>query len=221
MPRPAPLVFLVDVDNTLLDNDGLVEDLMQHIEREGGATSRDRYAQILEQVRSRLGYVDYLGALQQYRDEHVDDLGLLEISSFLIDYPFPKRLFPGALEVLARLRTLGTTVILSDGDVVFQPRKVRCSGIWHAVDGRVLIYIHKEEKLDAVEHRYPARHYVMIDDKINLLHAIKSTWRDRVTTVMPRQGHYAHDPRLLAAHPPADVTVDHIADLLRPDLLQL
>ena len=217
MPGQAPLVFLVDVDNTLLDNDALVEDLMQHIERECGATSRDRYAQILEQVRSRLGYVDYLGALQQYRAEHVDDLRLLEISSFLIDYPFANRLYPAALEVLARLRSLGTTVILSDGDVVFQPRKVRCSGLWDAVDGRVLIYIHKEKMLDAVEHRYPARHYVMIDDKIHILHAIKSAWQDRVTTVMPRQGHYAHDPRLLAANPPADVTVDHIADLLRQE----
>jgi FMN phosphatase YigB (HAD superfamily) len=221
MQKQRPLVFLVDVDNTLLDNDGLVEDLMQHIEREGGAMSRDRYAQILEQVRSRLGYVDYLGALQQYRIEHVDDLRLLEISSFLIDYPFPSRLFPRALEVLARLQSLGTTVILSDGDVVFQPRKVRCSGIWEAVDGRVLIYIHKEKMLDAVEQLYPARHYVMIDDKINLLHAIKSEWQDRVTTVMPRQGHYAHDPRLLAAHPPADVTVDRIADLLRHDFARL
>ena len=217
MPGQAPLVFLVDVDNTLLDNDALVEDLMQHIERECGATSRDRYAQILEQVRSRLGYVDYLGALQQYRAEHVDDLRLLEISTFLIEYPFASRLYPAALEVLARLRSLGTTVILSDGDVVFQPRKVRCSGLWDAVEGRVLIYIHKEKMLDAVEHRYPARHYVMIDDKIHILHAIKSAWQDRVTTVMPRQGHYAHDPRLLAANPPADVTVDHIADLLRQE----
>ncbi len=217
MQGPAPLVFLVDVDNTLLDNDRLVEDLMQHIELECGASSRDRYAQILEQVRSRLGYVDYLGALQQYREEHVDDLRLLDISSFLIDYPFASRLYPGALEVLARLGSVGTTVILSDGDVIFQPRKVRRSGLWDAVEERVLIYIHKEKMLDAVEHRYPARHYVMIDDKIHVLHAIKSTWQDRVTTVMPRQGHYAHDPRLLAAHPPADVTVDHIADLLRQD----
>ncbi|MGH8218149.1 MAG: HAD family hydrolase [Steroidobacteraceae bacterium] len=217
MQDRAPLAFLVDVDNTLLDNDQLVEDLMQHIERKCGARSRDRYAQILEQVRSRLGYVDYLGALQQYRLEHVEDLRLLEISSFLIDYPFERRLYPGALEVLAKLRSLGTTIILSDGDVIFQPRKVRCSGLWDAVDGRVLIYIHKEKMLDAVEQRYPAGHYVMIDDKIHVLHAIKSTWQARVTTVMPRQGHYAHDPRLLAANPPADVTVEQIADLLRYD----
>jgi FMN phosphatase YigB (HAD superfamily) len=212
---PAPLVFLVDVDNTLLDNDALVEDLMQHIERECGAMSRERYAQILEQVRAGLGYVDYLGALQQYRLEHVEDLRLLEISSFLIEYPFATRLYPGALEALARLRSLGTTVILSDGDVIFQPRKVHRSGLWDAVDGRVLIYIHKEKMLDEVERRFPARHYVMIDDKVQVLHAIKSIWRDRVTTVMPRQGHYAHDPQLLAAHPPADVTIERIAELLR------
>ncbi len=217
----APLVFLVDVDNTLLDNDGLVEHLMDYIERECGATSRERYAQILEQVRSRLGYVDYLGALQQYRTEHLDDLRLLDISSFLIDYPFATRLYPGALDVLAQLQSYGTTVILSDGDVVFQPRKVRRSGLWDAVDGRVLIYIHKERMLDAVERRCPARRYVMIDDKIHVLHAIKSEWGDRVTTIMPRQGHYAHDPRLLGAYPPADVTVDHIADLLRHDFAAL
>ena len=221
MSDRAPLVFLIDVDNTLLDNDALVADLMQYIERECGRASQERYAQILEQVRTRLGYVDYLGALQQYRDEHIDDLRLLDISSFLIDYPFPSRLYPGALEVLARLRTLGTTVILSDGDVVFQPRKVRRSGLWDAVEGRVLIYIHKEKMLDAVARRYPARHYVMLDDKIRVLHAIKSAWQHRVTTVMPRQGHYAHDPRLLAEYPPADITVDCIADVLQQDFTNL
>jgi FMN phosphatase YigB (HAD superfamily) len=215
---PAPVVFLIDVDNTLLDNDALVDELMAHIEKECGARSRARYREILEQVRSRLGYVDYLGALQQYRAEHVDDLRLLEISAFLIDYPFASRLYPGALDVLAHLGAHGETVILSDGDVVFQPRKVQRSGLWSAVDGRVLIYIHKERMLDAVERRHPARRYVMIDDKIHVLHAIKSAWGDRVTTVMPRQGHYAHDPRLLGAHPPADVTVEHIADLLNREV---
>ena len=220
MSDRAPLVFLLDVDNTLFDNDGLIADLMQFIERECGASSRDRYSQILEQVRTRLGYVDYLGALQQYRIEHVADLRLLQISSFLIDYPFQSRLYPRALEVVARLRSLGTTVILSDGDVVFQPLKVRRSGLWDAVEGRVLIYIHKEKMLDSVEKLYPARHYVMIDDKIHVLNAIKSVWQDRVTTIMPRQGHYAHDPRLLAANPPADITVDHIADVIQLDFSQ-
>lgn len=217
MRELAPPVFLLDVDNTLLDNDGLVESLMDYIERECGAASRQEYARILEQVRTELGYVDYLGALQRYRVENVNDLRLLDISTFLIDYPFESRLYPFALDVVAHLGGRGKTVILSDGDVVFQPRKVRRSGLWRAVDGRVLIYIHKERMLDAVERQFPARRYVMIDDKINLLHAIKSVWGDRVTTIMPRQGHYAHDPKLLQAHPPPDVTVDRIADLLDHD----
>ncbi len=211
----AGLVFLVDVDNTLLDNDQLIRDLMSHLEREYGAATRERYSQILEQVRSSLGYVDYLGALQQYRTEHLDDPRLLQMSSFLVDYPFASRLYPGALEVLEHLGASGTTVILSDGDVVFQPRKVQRSGLWSAVDGRVLIYIHKEQMLAAVERRYPARRYVMIDDKARILHAVKLAWGDRVTTIMPRQGHYAHDPALLASVPPPDLTVERIADLLQ------
>ena len=220
MPERAPvvpLVFLVDVDNTLLDNDQLVEDLMMHIQREHGAASRVRYAQILEQVRSHLGYVDYLGALQQYRDEHIDDMRLLSLSSFLVDYPFATRLYPGALDVLAHLGKHGRTVILSDGDVVFQPRKVMRSGLWHAVGGRVLIYIHKEEMLSAVERLYPARRYVVIDDKIRILHAIKQVWQARVTTILPRQGHYARDAGTMASFPPPDHSVERIADLLKHD----
>jgi FMN phosphatase YigB (HAD superfamily) len=214
------LVFLVDVDNTLLDNDRLIQDLMDHLEHEYGAASRERYAQILEQVRSQIGYVDYLGALQQYRLEHVDDQRLLRMSSFLVDYPFALRLYPGALEVLAHLRTQGTTVILSDGDVVFQPRKVERSGLWGAVDGRVLIYVHKEQMLRDVEARFAARRYVMIDDKIRILSALKSAWGARVTTVLPRQGHYAHDAVAMASFPPADRTVEHIADLLQHDFTE-
>jgi FMN phosphatase YigB (HAD superfamily) len=215
---PAPLVFLVDVDNTLLDNDRLIRDLMSHIEHEYGVESRERYSQILEQVRSQLGYVDYLGALQQYRLEHIDDPRLLQMSSFLVDYPFANRLYPGALDVLEHLGAQGTTVILSDGDVVFQPRKVERSGLWSAVEGRVLIYVHKEHMLHAVESRYPARHYVMIDDKIRILYAVKSFWGDRVTTVLPRQGHYAHDPVAMASFPPADLTVERIGDLLQQEV---
>ena len=214
---PAPLVFLVDVDNTLLDNDHIIHDLMSHIEREYGAQSRERYSQILEQLRSQLGYVDYLGALQQYRLEHVDDPRLLQMSSFLADYPFANRLYPGALDVLEYLGARGVTVILSDGDVVFQPRKVWRSGLWEAVDGRVLIYVHKEQMLHAVESRYPAQRYVLIDDKIRILYAVKSFWGARVTTVLPRQGHYAHDPVAMASFPPADRTVERIADLLQED----
>jgi FMN phosphatase YigB (HAD superfamily) len=211
----APLVFLIDVDNTLLDNDWLIRDLMSHLEREYGADSRERYSQILEQVRSQLGYADYLGALQQYRLEHMDDPRLLQMSSFLVDYPFANRLYPNALDVLEHLATQGLTVILSDGDVVFQPRKVERSGLWEAVDGRVLIYVHKEQMLHAVESRYPALRYVMIDDKIGILHAVKSHWGDRVTTVLPHQGHFAHDPVALASFPAPDLTIERIADLLQ------
>jgi FMN phosphatase YigB (HAD superfamily) len=212
-----PVVFLLDVDNTLFDNDALIRDLMDHLESEYGAASRDRYAQILESVRSRLGYVDYLGALQEYRLGDLDDPRLLNMSSFLVDYPFPDRLYPNVMQVLSHLSRYGLTVILSDGDVVFQPRKVQRSGLWDAVGGRVLIYIHKEEMLDAVAAHYPARRYVMIDDKIRILHALKQAWGDRVMTVLPRQGHYAHDPALMSAYPPADLTVERIADLVHHD----
>ena len=215
------IVFLVDVDNTLLDNDRLISDLMEHIATEYGAASRERYSQILESVRAQLGYVDYLGALQQYRLEHLEAQGLLGMSSFLIDYPFVQRLYPQALEVLAHLQCMGETVILSDGDVVFQPRKIQRSGIWDAVAGRVLIYVHKEQMLQSVEQRYPARHYVMIDDKLRILDALRTQWQDRVTTVFPRQGHYAHDTAAIAGFAPADVTIECIAELLDYDARDL
>ena len=218
---PAALVFLLDVDNTLLDNDALVAQLMSHLERQYGVASRKEYQRILESLRARIGYVDYLGALQRYRVEHVDDERLLCMSSYLVDYPFAERLYPGALEVVAHLSRLGTTVILSDGDVVFQPRKVQRSGLWDAVEGRVLIYVHKERMLDAVEHHFPARHYVLVDDKVRILDAVKRSWGERVTTVFPRQGHYALDPALTAAYPTPDVTVNAIADLKGLDAAQL
>jgi FMN phosphatase YigB (HAD superfamily) len=213
----ADIVFLIDVDNTLLDNDRLIADLMNHIATEYGAANRDRYSQILEEVRTKIGYVDYLGALQQYRLEHLDAQGLLGMSSFLIDYPFAERLYPKALQVLAHLQNMGDTVILSDGDVVFQPRKIQRSGIWDAVQGRVLIYVHKEQMLQFVQQRFPARHYVMIDDKLRILDSLRSQWQDRVTTVFPRQGHYAHDTAAIAGFAPADVTVERIGDLLNYD----
>jgi FMN phosphatase YigB (HAD superfamily) len=211
---PAPVVFLVDVDNTLLDNDQIQDDLKRHLEREFGATTRDRYWAILEALFVELGYRDYLGALQRYRVEHLKDVHLMSMSSYLVDYPFADRLYPGALDVIERLRTLGPTVILSDGDVVFQPRKVERSGIWEAVDGNVLIYIHKEDELDDVARRYPAQHYVLIDDKPRILAAVKEAWGDRVTTVFPRQGQYARDAK---SYRPADVTVERIGDLLTHD----
>ena len=207
------IVFLFDVDNTLLDNDRSVEDLRLHIEREFGAKSRDRYFAILEDLRAELGYTDYLGALQRYRVEKECDPRLLAMSSFLLDYPFKNCLYPRALDILEHTSRLGQTVILSDGDVVFQPRKVQRSGLWEAVGGRVLIYIHKEQMLGEVERLCPALHYVMVDDKLRILAAMKTIWQDRLTTVFPRQGHYALDPRNIAAYPPADITLEHIGDL--------
>ncbi len=217
-------VFLLDVDNTLLDNDRIISDLRAHLDREFGAASAGHYWKHFEALRTELGYADYLGALQRYRldSEHGvgkgDDPRLLHMSSYLIDYPFADRLYPRALEVIARLNTLGSTVILSDGDVVFQPRKVQRSGLWDAFDGRVLIYVHKEQMLDAVQKRYPARHYVMVDDKLRILSAMKMIMQYRLTTVFPRQGHYAHDPAIIAACPPADLSLERIGDLLDDDI---
>ena len=214
MTAPNEVVFLFDVDNTLLNNDRVLEDLLLHIESEFGAARRERYLAIFEQLRAELGYADYLGALQRYRVEAMSDPRLLMMSSFLLDYPFANRLYPGSLDVLEHLRPWGPTVILSDGDVVFQPRKVQRSGLWEAVEGRVLIYIHKEQMLEDVERRYPARHYVMVDDKLRILAAMKKIQRDRLTTVFPRQGHYALDAKAIAAYPPADITVERIGDLV-------
>jgi FMN phosphatase YigB (HAD superfamily) len=218
MTPSHPIVFLVDVDNTLVDNDGIQQDLKDHLERTYGLAARERYWRILEDLFVELGYRDYIGALQRFRVEHPREVELLSMSSFLMDYPFADRLYPGALEVLKRLRSLGPTVILSDGDVVFQPRKVEHAGIANAADGHVLIYIHKEEALDDVERRYPAEHYVLVDDKLRILDAVKQVWGERVTTVFPRQGQYAHDAKLLSALPPADVTIERIGDLLHYDL---
>ncbi|MGH8287868.1 MAG: HAD family hydrolase [Steroidobacteraceae bacterium] len=214
MPQPAPVVFLFDVDNTLLDNDAVQDDLSTHLERQFGRARRDRYWFIFETLRRELGYADYLGALQRYRLENLDEPQLLLMSSFLIDYPFANRLYPNALEALAHCRRFGPTVILSDGDVVFQPRKVRRSGLWDAVEGRVLIYLHKERMLDAVTQRFPALRYVMVDDKLRILAAMKREWGTALTTIFPRQGHYAHDAKEIAAYPAADVTLERIGDML-------
>jgi FMN phosphatase YigB (HAD superfamily) len=217
MTERHDLVFLLDCDNTLLDNDRVQEHLSAHLAREFGTDCRDRYWSIFEARRAELGYADYLGALQEYRTHNESDTRLLSMSSFLIDYPFADRLYPRTLDVIHHLRRMGLTVILSDGDVVFQPRKIERSGLWAAVDGRVLIYIHKERMLDAVAAAYPARHYVMIDDKLRVLTAMKNEWRARLTTVFPRQGHYAKDAKLLALYPPADVSVERIGDLMTYD----
>ena len=211
------IVFLIDVDNTMLDNDRILADLRAHLEREFGAVQRDRYWEIFEELRTELGYADYLGALQRYRLDDLNEPRLLQMSSYLVDYPFARRLYPGSLDVLRHLRRWGPTVILSDGDVVFQPRKVKRSGLWDAVEGRVLIYIHKEQMIDQVVALYPARHYVMIDDKVRILAAMKAILGDRLTTVFPRQGHYALDPDEIAAYPRPDVTVEHIGQLIDVD----
>jgi FMN phosphatase YigB (HAD superfamily) len=221
MTLPHPIVFLVDVDNTLVDNDAIQQDLKDHLERTYGIAARDRYWAILEGLMEELGYRDYIGALQRFRVEHPREIELLSMSSFLMDYPFAERLYPDALCVLKRLRSLGPTVILSDGDVVFQPRKVEHAGLARVVDGDVLIYVHKEEALDDVERRFPAEHYILVDDKLRILDAVKRVWGARVTTVFPRQGQYAQDAKLISALPPADVTIERIGDLLDCDLARL
>lgn len=207
------IVFLLDVDNTLLDNDLIQEDLRDRIAEDFGAAGRDRYWALFEALRTELGYADYLGALQIFRLDGVNDPRLLLLSSFILDYPFADRLYDGALETIAHLRSWGPTVILSDGDVVLQPRKIQRSGLWAAVDGQVLIYVKKESMLDEVQLRYPARHYVMVDDKLRILASMKSILGDKLTTVFPLQGHYALDTPTISAYQPADLTIEHISEL--------
>jgi FMN phosphatase YigB (HAD superfamily) len=218
---PAKIVFLFDVDNTLLDNDRVIADLTKYLKREVGPERAQCYWTILEQLQTRLGYADYLGALQRYRSEYPHDLGLLAVSRFLINYPFANRLFPNSLDVIERAKQWGAAVLLTDGDVVFQPRKVDRSGLYEAVEGHALIYVHKERELADVEARYPADHYVIVDDKLHILAAVKKLWGRRVTTVFVRQGHYARDAKLLASQPPADVTMERIGVLLGCQLQEL
>ncbi|MGD0434500.1 MAG: HAD family hydrolase [Acetobacteraceae bacterium] len=217
MADPVDIVFLFDVDNTLLDNDRIQSDLRGHLETTYGTRARDRYWELFEELRAELGYTDYLGALERYRVEELHDPRVLRTANWIVDYPFADRLYPGALDAVQHVKQWGPTVILSDGDAVFQPRKVERSGLWHRFEDRVLIYIHKEQELEDVERWFPARHYVMIDDKLRILHAVKQIWGDRVTTVFPRQGRYALDPAEIAAHPPADITIERIGDLPRHD----
>jgi FMN phosphatase YigB (HAD superfamily) len=218
MPAPAPVVFLLDVDNTLLDNDHVIAALRRHLTQAFGEQRQERYWAIFEDLRAELGYADYLGALQRYRVESPTDPQFLQVSFFLLDYAFANRLFPGSLDVIEQLAAWGPTVILTDGDVVFQPRKVQRSGLFEAVEGRVLIYIHKERQLADVEGRFPAEHYVLVDDKLRILAAAKQHWQSRLTTVFPRQGHYANDPQIVARYPQADISIERIGDLLRYDL---
>lgn len=217
--EPSDVVFLFDVDNTLLDNDQVIRDLRDHLAVEYGEDVRDRYFAIFEDVRTETGYADYLGALQRYRLEDMRDPRVLKISSWLLDYPFAERLYPGALEVVARVVRRGPAVVLSDGDAVFQPLKVERSGLWDAFAGNVLIYVHKERELENVERLFPARRYVMVDDKVRILTAIKEAWGPRVTTVFTRQGHYALDAETVACHPTPDVVLERIDGLLEDRVL--
>lgn len=221
MTQLAPVVFLFDVDNTLLDNDQIIADLKQHLTQAFGAQRQECYWAIFEKLRVELGYADYLGALQRYRAENPSDPHFLQLSFYLLDYPFVSSLFPGSLQVIEHLGAWGPTVILTDGDVIFQPRKIQQSGLYDAVQGRALVYIHKELQLNDVETRYPAEHYILMDDKLRILTAVKQVWGSRLTTVFPRQGHYAHDAQALAMYPPADITVERIGDLLGYDLPSL
>ena len=215
-----PVVFLLDIDNTLVNNDGVVADLMKHLERDVGVEQQERYWEFFEQLRNELGYADYLGALQRYRVAYPRDFKILDASMYLVDYPFANRLFPNSLDAIEHARKMGKAIILSDGDVVFQPHKIYRSGIYDAIDGEVLIYIHKETELDDVARRYPADHYVLVDDKVRILAAVKKAWGRRVTTVFPRQGHYAHAADI-ASYPPADITIERIGDLVGYDLATL
>jgi FMN phosphatase YigB (HAD superfamily) len=215
------LVFLFDVDNTLLDNDRVQDELRRHLEASHGKAARERYWAIFDELWGTLGYADYIGALERYRLERLHDPSLLRMASWLLDYPFADRLYPGALATVSHLSQWGRTVILSDGDAVFQPRKIERSGLWKVFDDRVLIFVHKEKELADVEELYPAKHYVLIDDKLRILDAVKAAWGERVTTVFPRQGHYARDPEVLAKYPPADIAVEGIGELTSFDLSRL
>jgi|SRR5579859_794344 len=217
---PAKTAFLFDVDNTLLDSDRVTSDLKHHLEREVGLEGSRSFWNIFGGLRNKLGYADYLGALQRYRVENPRDPRLIAVSHFLIDYPFAKHLFRDSLKVIKFVKRWGPAVLLSDGDVVFQPRKIERSGLSKAVDGKVLIYVHKDRQLDDVAQRFPANHYVMVDDKLRILAAVKKIWRRKVTTVFVRQGHYALDKKILAAYPAADVSIGTIGAFLDPDLIK-
>lgn len=208
-------VFLFDVDNTLLDNDRVTADLKRFLVRELGESREKQYWQIFEQLRAELGYADYLGALQRYRAKHPRDSHILSVSTFLINYPFANRLFPDSLDAVDRAKQQGKAVIMSDGDAVFQPRKIERSGLMEAVESNILIYIHKEHELEDVERRYPADHYVLVDDKVRILDAVKKIWGKRVTTVFPRQGHYARDEKAISQYAKPDITIERIGEFLQ------
>jgi FMN phosphatase YigB (HAD superfamily) len=217
MSQPK-IVTLFDVDNTLLDHDHVTADLRRHLARTVGTHRAQRYWELFEEIRTELGYADYLGALQRYRLEHPRDPHLMEVSYYLMSYPFANRLFPGSIDAVQHAQQWGPASILSDGDVVFQPLKISRSSLYEVFEGKALIYVHKETELADVEERYPAEHYVVVDDKLRILEAIKKQWRASVTTVFVRQGHYALDPKATAQFAPADISLERIGEF--PNLTQ-
>ena len=217
----VPAVTFFDVDNTLLDNDSVTRDLRRHLEVHVGERRADRYFALFEDLRGELGYADYLGALQRYRVERPQDAGVLEVSRFLLGYPFANRLYPGSLDAVEHCRSFSRVAILTDGDVVFQPRKIWRSGLWEAFQGEIVLALHKELELEEVARRQPAERYVLVDDKVRILAAVKEVWGDRVTTVFPRQGHYAVDVAAIARYPAPDITIERVGDLVDVPLERL
>ena len=204
-----PLVFLFDVDSTLLDEDAVINDLCKYLIQQVGQESADNYWKHFDKLRGELGYADYLGALQRSRDENPHEMGLLLVARYLIEYPFASKLFPQALDVVRHAKQWGLPVILSDGDVVFQPVKIDRAGLCKPFDEHVLIYIHKEKELAHVAQRYPADHYVFIDDNLRILQVVKACWGERVTTI-----HVCQGQDIVNSHILADITINDIKDFL-------
>jgi hypothetical protein len=203
------LVFLLDVDNTLLDNDRAKEDMAARVEDLVGAERAARWWELYEQVRQETDVVDYPRTLTRYRAVFPDEPRFPHLADFILGLPYAGYVYPGALETLTYLRTLGTTVIVSDGDAVYQAAKIARAGLAAAVDDHVLIFLHKEGRIEDVRQRYPAEHYLLIDDKLRILARLKGILGDLVTTLHVAQGHYASSER--GIYPAADLEVPSIA----------
>jgi FMN phosphatase YigB (HAD superfamily) len=221
MSETHGLVFLFDVDNTLLDNDRMKRDLGDYVRRTFGEKAEDELWKLYGEERVKHGYADFLGTLELFRLAHLHDARVLHLANWVMDYPYIERLYPDALGVVRHVRQWGLPVILTDGDGVFQPHKLERAGLLSAFGGHVLNYVHKEQELDSVRRAYPAKHYVLVDDKLSLLNVAKRAWGDRVTTIFPRQGHYANDAKVLAHSQPADIEIERIADLMDHDFSAL
>ncbi len=209
-PDPPRLVFLLDVDNTLLDNDALKAEIGSRIQMLVGVELARRFWVVYEQVRQQAEFVDYPATLDRFINQYGDASQPVQLRQIFESLPFASFLFPDVIETLRHLRSLGTVAILSDGDQVFQPLKIRKSGLEEAVGGNVLIYVHKERELQRVFAQYPADHYVMVDDKPRILSALEEECPSRFTTVFVLQGHYAREGEY---EPVPDIVVHHFADL--------